>query len=100
LSNQLIGQQRTVLTDELGSRAYLNSQHITAQQYMQGQGIAMRNCHSQPDADTRTAIAGIQVSTADKDKISTIVANIQAQQISRINTIIGNPDIPAETRAE
>jgi hypothetical protein len=84
----------------MDNQRFLQQQDIANQRTMQQADIASRNWQSQLDADTRTRIANMQVDTADRDKIGTMVANIQAQHTSRINNIISNPEIPAETRAQ
>ncbi|MCA1971908.1 MAG: hypothetical protein LDL44_03650 [Caenispirillum sp.] len=84
----------------LANQRWLQQQDIANQRAMQQQDIASKNWQAQLDAETRTRIAQMQVATADREKIGTMVANIQAQHTSRINNIISNPEIPAETRAQ
>ncbi|MEQ8394979.1 hypothetical protein [Thalassobaculum sp.] len=93
-----LANQQYMQGQDIASQQYMQGRDIASQQTMQGRDIASRNWQAQLSADTQTAIANMQVRTADKDKIGNMVATLQQIHASKFNTIANNPDIPAETR--
>lgn len=106
---------------EIANSQFMQGRQIASDQFMQGRDISLQkwlqasdselrlalqnnelasnHWIAQLDADTRAAIADLQVGASDRERIGAAAAAIQQQYNSNYQAILANENLPAEQRA-
>lgn len=93
IDSQELMQERDIQLQE-----WLMSEDSALQLALQEGDIASDHWIAQLDADTRAAIANLQVGASDREKIGAASASLQQQYNSNYQAILNNPDLPADQR--